>query len=259
MRTLTHVQGCDEHWEAWFERAMGFVIHWMLQYNALPTQEEKREFAEDSKRKFGSLYIGYLAKVESPGYRVALAEVVSATQRLQAHERWVEHVDVAQELRECRLAIAGHEAAIAKARAPTRERRRPCRGSSGNTEMVRGNWSGGWRAWGRRWQRSGSRRSGRSRRCTPFSRITDPGYSRPTAGHAHTYKSCHPNVSCEALRCHSELSLRIHSVHFFDFPRLPRAFLRDPLQCKHTPPHSREVTLLVEVHRFKKLALLHAQ
>ena len=87
----------------------------VLQYNALSTQEEKKEFAEDSKRKFGSLYAEYIAKVLSPGYRAALVAVVSATQRLQEHTRWAEHVDVTQELRECRLAISGYQEAIANA------------------------------------------------------------------------------------------------------------------------------------------------
>ena len=42
MRALTHVGGCEEKWEQWYERAMLFVQDFHMQYDALPTAVRRR-------------------------------------------------------------------------------------------------------------------------------------------------------------------------------------------------------------------------
>ena len=112
MRTLTHVQGCEAKWKEWFERANLFVNDWHMRYEALSTSEAQHDFALASKRKFGTLYARFCARVDSAGYMAAQSELRRTQVVLHGHRCWLEHVEVLQDLRRHKQAIAGLRQAI---------------------------------------------------------------------------------------------------------------------------------------------------
>ena len=112
MRTLTHVQDCESKWQTWFECADLFVNDWYMRYEALSTPEAQHDFALASKRKFGTLYARFRARVESPGYVAAQSEFRRTQVVLRGHPCWLEHVEVLQNLRRLKQAIAGLRQAI---------------------------------------------------------------------------------------------------------------------------------------------------
>jgi len=66
MKTLHHVDGCEEHGQEWADAAVGFVHWWHARYDALRPNERK-EFAKAAKSKFGSLYRDYCKENGLPG------------------------------------------------------------------------------------------------------------------------------------------------------------------------------------------------
>jgi hypothetical protein len=113
MRALTHVRNCNDEWQGWFERARLFVNDWLLQYQHQQGHKAKLEFAEQSKRKFGTLYASFLRKFDSPQYVKAQGERAAAMAALHGHESWAALQGLLEEQRHCFAAIDGIEQALA--------------------------------------------------------------------------------------------------------------------------------------------------
>jgi len=67
MRDMKHVQGCNEHWQEWFDVAIGFVQWWRRKYEALKSPELQKELVHDAKNKYGSTYCSYCLEAGLPG------------------------------------------------------------------------------------------------------------------------------------------------------------------------------------------------